>query len=236
MEFLGLGFNEAWALLSVLVIFGAQVLAFRLFGTTGLYLWVALATVLANLQVVKTVELFGLTATLGNVLYGSTFLATDVLSENLGKRAANKAVYIGFFTLVLTTVVTQMALAYVPAPDDWAQEPMAALFGFLPRLVLASAAAFLAAQFHDVWAFHAWKTVLPGRKYLWVRNNASTLVSQALDSAIFCFVAFWGEFPEDVFWQILLTTYLFKLAVAVLDTPVVYLMTGRWKHRAQESP
>ena len=78
----------------------------------GLFVWIGFATVAANLQVVKTVELFGLTATLGNILYGSVFFATDVLNEKYGQNEARKAVWIGFATLLTLTVVMQEAFAF----------------------------------------------------------------------------------------------------------------------------
>jgi uncharacterized integral membrane protein (TIGR00697 family) len=73
-----------------------------------------------------------------------------------------------------------------------------------------------------VWAFHAIRQRTGGR-LLWLRNNASTVVSQLLDSAIFCTIAFWGLFPVNVFWEIMLSTYVIKVAVAALDTPFIYL-------------
>ena len=96
------------------------------------------------------------------------------------------------------------------------------IFGFMPRVVLASMAAYLVSQWHDVWAFNFWKKKTGGR-FLWLRNNLSTLVSQLLDSVIFCVIAFVGVFESGVWVQILVTTYVFKVIVAVLDTPFIYL-------------
>jgi uncharacterized integral membrane protein (TIGR00697 family) len=99
---------------------------------------------------------------------------------------------------------------------------LAQLFGVYPRVVAASLLAYLISQLHDVWAFDFWKVRSRGR-YLWLRNNASTMVSQAIDSVIFCVVAFWGVFPWSDFFQILATTYLLKFAIAAADTPFIYL-------------
>ncbi|MGE4293486.1 MAG: queuosine precursor transporter [Desulfovibrio sp.] len=197
-------------------------LVYRFFGRTGLFGLVVFNLILCNIQVLKTVELFGFTATLGNVLYASVFLSTDILSEKYGRKAAQKAVLLGFVTLVMTTVYMQIALRFVPAPGDFAQPSLETLFGFLPRVALGSVCAYLVSQFHDVWAFHAIKARTGGR-HLWLRNNASTLVSQFLDSSIFCLIAFWGEFETAVFLEILGTTYVFKLFVAIADTPFIYL-------------
>lgn len=195
---------------------------YRLFGKTGLFALIVFNLLLCNIQVLKTVELFGLTTTLGNILYAGVFLATDMLGELHGKEEAKKGVMLGFATLILATVYMQIALLYTPAPDDFAQPLLEGIFGFLPRLAVASMAAYLVSQWHDVWAFHFWRRVTNGRA-LWLRNNASTLVSQALDSSIFCVLAFWGVFPTPVLMEIMLTTYLFKVIVALLDTPFLYL-------------
>ncbi len=195
---------------------------YRLFGKTGLFGIIVFNLLLCNIQVLKTVELFGLTTTLGNVLYAGVFLATDILGEMHGAKEARRGVLLGFVTLLMATAYMQIALRFTPAPDDFAQPYLEGIFGFLPRLAIASMTAYLISQWHDVWAFHFWKRRTSGRA-LWLRNNASTLVSQTLDSAIFCTLAFWGEFPPRVLAEIMLTTLLFKAFVALLDTPFIYM-------------
>lgn len=194
----------------------------RLFGKAGLYGLIVFNLILCNVQVLKTVQLFGLTTTLGNVLYASVFLATDMLGELYGKAEARRGVLLGFTVLVLATVYMQIALTFTPTADDFAQPHLEAIFGVLPRIALASMAAYLVSQLHDVWAFHFWKS-RTGDSMLWLRNNASTLVSQLLDSSIFCVIAFWGVFPGPVLLEIMFTTYAFKSFVALLDTPFLYL-------------
>ncbi|OBQ46655.1 queuosine precursor transporter [Halodesulfovibrio spirochaetisodalis] len=195
---------------------------YRFFGRIGLFAVIVFNLLLCNLQVLKTVELFGLTTTLGNILYAGVFLATDMLSEFYGKREAQKGVLLGFITLVLMTVYMQVALHFSPAADDFAQPHLEAIFGFLPRVAVASMLAYLASQTHDVWAFHFWKAKTNG-KMLWLRNNASTLASHVIDSGIFCLIAFYGVFPTAVLVEIMITTVLFKAFVSVLDTPFIYL-------------
>lgn len=214
--------NEGLWVVMLLANFGAILLAYRLFGRTGLYAWMAIACIVANIQVVKTVNLFGLTATLGNIVYASSFLATDILSENHGRKDAARAVQIGFFALVMMTVLMILALWFRPDPSDFAQKSLKTIFGFMPRIALASLAAYLLSQSHDVVAFHFWKRLRPEPRFLWLRNNASTIVSQLLDTTVFCTIAFTGVFPAAVFWKIFLTTYVLKFVVAALDTPFVY--------------
>ena len=207
----------------LLVNFGGILLVYRRFGPVGLYAWMAMACIVANIQVVKVVEIFGLTATLGNIVYASSFLATDILSENHGKKAAGRAVHIGFFSLVMMTILMNMALWFEPAAADFSQKALETIFGFMPRIVLASLSAYLLSQWHDVAAFHFWKRIRPGRRYLWLRNNASTMISQLIDTTVFCTIAFAGVFEPREFWSIFITTYVLKFVVAALDTPFVYL-------------
>ncbi|MFO7849403.1 MAG: queuosine precursor transporter [Spirochaetia bacterium] len=215
--------NELFWGIMLLVNFIAIIAAYRLWGRVGLFIWVPVSVIIANIQVTKTVEIFGITATLGNIVYASSFLVTDILSENYGKRDAARAVGIGFFSLILFTLLMNLALFFEPAPGDFVHESMGTIFGFLPRIVAASLAAYGLSQLHDVLAYHKWKKRLPGKRFIWIRNNMSTMISQLIDSLIFTSIAFWGVFPREVLIEILLTTYLLKWIVAVLDTPFIYL-------------
>jgi hypothetical protein len=204
---------------------------YRLFGRTGLFALIVFNLLLCNIQVMKTIELFGLTTTLGNILYASVFLATDMISEFYGKKDAKKAVMLGFVTLLMMVGYMQLALLFQPAADDFAQPHLAALFGFMPRIALGSLAAYLVSQMHDIWIFHIIKE-RTGGKHLWLRNNLSTMSSQLLDSLVFCSIAFLGLFPMNVWWEIVISTYVIKLAVAALDTPFMYL-ARRLFHRPE---
>jgi len=206
--------------------FGAVLLAYRLYGRLGLYIWIPISAIVANIQVIKAVNLFGLDATLGNIVYATSFLVTDILSENYGRKDATRAVGIGFFALLSMTGLMSLALRFVPSEADFAQESLATIFGFMPRIAGASLIAYLVSQYHDIWAFAFWKKRRPATRFLWLRNNASTMLSQLLDTAIFTVIAFWGVFEGSVFWQIFWSTYLLKWIVAALDTPFVYL--AKW--------
>ncbi len=215
--------NELLWMAMLAVNFGFIIISYRLFGRMGLFAWVPLAAVVANIQVLKLVELFGITATLGNIVYASSFLVTDILSEIYGKKEARKAVFIGLFSLVAMTVLMNLALAFGPAPDDFAQESLATIFGFMPRIAGASLLAYLLSQTHDVWAFEFWRKRFPAARFLWLRNNASTMVSQFIDSTIFTLLAFWGVYPAAALIEIFWTTYLLKWVVGAADTPFIYL-------------
>ncbi len=215
--------NEIYWALLLLLNFGAILFIYRLFGKTGLYAWTPIAVIIANIQVLKTIELFGMVATLGNIVYATSFLATDILSENHGVKDARKAVAIGFFSLIVMTVLMNVALLFTPHSSDFANESLSTLFSIMPRIAVASLTAYLISQFHDIKAYHFWKQKFPATRHIWLRNNASTMISQLLDSLIFSFIAFYGLFSFDVFLEILITTYLLKWLVAALDTPMIYL-------------
>ncbi len=181
-----------------------------------------MCVILANIQVMKLITLFGMTATLGNILYGTSFLATDILSENYGKKDANLAVHIGFFMLLMMVVVMKFAILFIPNPHDMAHEALSKIFGLTPRVAGASFCAYAFSQYHDVWMFH----LLKGKthdKHLWLRNNVSTMVSQAIDTGIFVGVAFYGMYPTNVLLSLFLSTYVIKWIVALSDTWCVYL-------------
>ncbi|MRX70926.1 queuosine precursor transporter [Bacillus lacus] len=214
-------FNELLWLVCVLLNFSIVLLFYKQFGKTGLFVWLGISTVIANIQVVKTVELFGLTATLGNIMYGSAFFVTDIINEKYGKEEAKKAVWLGFATLITMTFIMQATLLFQPHEIDFAHESLQTIFGLLPRIAIGSLAAYLISQHLDVSIYQYLKTRFP--KQLWIRNNGSTFLSQLLDTAVFTTIAFWGVYPFDVWIQIFITTYLIKSLVAALDTPFAYI-------------
>ncbi|WP_400161897.1 queuosine precursor transporter [Brevibacillus sp. TJ4] len=207
----------------VIVNFALFLLCYRLFGRMGLYAWVGFATVLANLQVVKTIEMFGLVMTLGNTIYASIYLTSDLLNEKYGEKAAKKAVWFGFFSLIATTIIMQLVLRFEPVETDMAHESLTVLFEVMPQLAIGSLSAYLLSQFVDVKLYSWLKKKCPRPEQLWIRNNGSTLVSQLLDTLTFCTIAFWGLYPLDVWLEILLTTYLIKFVVSAAATPVLYI-------------
>lgn len=216
--------NELLWGLFIVVQFGLLVGAYKLFGLTGLYVWIGFAIVTANIQVVKMVDMFGISGTLGNIMYGSIFLATDLINEKYGRKAAQKAVYIGFVMLVSFTVITQISLKFSPNEFDFAQSSLETLFSLLPRITIGSLAAYLVSQTLDVYLFDKIKAKFGSKNQLWIRNNGSTLISQAIDTAIFTFIAFTGVLPFSVVIEIFWFSYMIKLVTSIVDTPFVYWM------------
>ena len=215
--------NELIFILTVLLYLGSVLLLYRLFGKNGLYAFAIFATLLGNIAVCKCVDLFGVSTTAGNVLYASTFLVTDILSEKYGKKAAARAVAYSFTVMVLWLIGTQMILLFTPNESDYISGSLSVVFGLVPRITIASLAGFVCSQNIDVFLYHfIWGKTGDSPSGLWLRNNGSTLISQAVDTLIFTTLAFWGTYPTNVFFSILITTYLFKAVVALLDTPFIY--------------
>jgi len=208
-----------WLIL-LFVNYGLIAVAFKYFRHQGLFVWITLASILANIQVIKTIELFGFVTTLGNVMYGTSFLATDILCECYGEKEAKKGVMIGIFSIIATTLIMQVCLWFAPHSSDTTSEALNTIFSLLPRIAFASITAYMVSQNFDVWFYSYLKRRYPQR--LWLRNNLSTMTSQLIDNTIFTLMAFWGVFSADIVWQIFATTYVMKWFVALLDTPVIY--------------
>lgn len=215
--------NEILFIIGILLNFAGVIIAYKLFKKTGIYAWIALATVIANIEVIKCVDIFGLPLTLGNVTYGSIFLATDILNEKYGRVHAQKGVFLGFFALLIFTIFTQIDLLYIPGINDFAQDAMKTLFALTPRICLASLSAYLVSNLLDVYLYKKIKDILPSDKFLWMRNNGATMTSQLADTIIFTFMAFFGVFSLPVVLQLCLTTYILKIVIALCDTPFLYL-------------
>ena len=163
--------------------------------------------------------------------YALTFTFTDIISEVYGRRAANLAVRVGFVTQILVLLYGLIALKLPAAPfSPVGQEEFSKVVGAQSSIITASLIAYLASQHHDVWAFHFWREKTRGR-WLWLRNNLSTLVSQIIDTALFITLAFnvlphafGGQaLPLSVVGSIILGQYIIKAAIALGDTPLVYL-------------
>jgi len=200
----------------------AVLLVYKLWKKNGLYALIGASVIICNIQVLVIVKLFGFVATLGNIVYASVFLSTDILSECYGKKEARRGVWIGFFTLFWAMVAMQFAIRFLPDTADQMMPHLKAIFSMLPRVAIASLIAYLFSQHHDIWAFHFLKSRTSGR-YLWLRNNLSTAVSQLIDSLAFTLIAFLGVFGTSELIQIVVTTYIFKLVVAIVDTPFIYI-------------
>lgn len=229
--------NEILLLLSFIVIYGGALLGYRMFGVVGLYAISALATVLANVEVLLVIDAFGLEQTLGNVLFGVTFLITDILSENEGKKEADRAVNLGIFASLFFLVISQSWLLYKPGTSDWAMDSFRTLFSNTPRMMFASLSVYAISQKFDVWLYHKWWELTrqksgDGRSFLWLRNNGSTLISQLMNAILFNLIAFVGMYDWRTLMSIIISSYVIYIFTSLMDTPFVYL-ARRMKERGK---
>ena len=220
--------NELLLIGSLLLCYGSVLLLFKLLKDTGLYVWTVIATIAANIEVLILINAFGLDQTLGNALFASTFLVSDILNETYGKKEANKSVFIGCLTSVFFIVLSQYWLQYIPAENDFAMPAMKTIFSNTPRVMIAGLIGYAVSQFFDVWIYQKWWILterLSGNRkaFLWIRNNGSTLISQLLNTIIFTFGAFYNVFDLPTLLSICLTTYIIYAIASLVDTPFVYI-------------
>ena len=210
-----------WSFLGLL----GLTLAYKLFGKMGLIGIIAGSVVMMNILVNKSVLIFGLGATSGNVFYSMMYLATDILSENYGGKEARKSIMIGFFISILTMIGAWVALAMTPAPWDVAHEPLSLILTPMFRIVLGSMVAFFASNMIDTYTYQWLKKKFPNQ--LWIRNNGSTMSSQLVDSLLFATIALLDTMPFVAWLQVVLSTYLLKVIIAIIDTPFLYLVAKK---------
>ena len=214
--------NELLFFATILTTFLLVVFIHYFFGKHGLYAWIAFAVVFANILVTKCVRLFGMEVTLGNVLFGTVFLCTDMLNEFHGYYASKRGVYIGLYAILSYLILSQLGLAFAPSELDMVDGAMQTLFALSPRTCLASVSMFLLSNLLDVWLFQRIKTLTNG-KMLWLRNNLATCISQVIENFFFFVIAFGGLFDLPTIVDLTLCVSLVEVLVAFCDTPFLYL-------------
>ena len=120
--------NELLWFLTLILSFISIILCYKYLGKNGLFLWIIVATLVSNIQTVKTVELFGLETSLGTILYGSTFLATDILNYKYGLKESRKTITYGFLSMIIMTIFMIICLLYQPSVNDFSQESLSIIF------------------------------------------------------------------------------------------------------------
>lgn len=196
------------------------------------YLFVT-ALLLANILASKIVAIGGLILPAAIILYPLTFLFTDVVSEIEGRESARSLVMTGFYMSIIMVVAIFIGRLLPPAPFWQHQGAYEIILGSTPRIVIASMIAYVISQNHDVWAFHWWKRKTGG-KYLWLRNNLSTAVSQLIDSILFIVIAFAGTYPMETIAVMIASQYVVKVGIAILDTPFCYLLVKAYGDNSKQ--
>ena len=211
----------------------------KLFGEIGMYIYTVVAIIAANIQVLKIVNFpfFENPIALGTILFSSTFLTTDILTEYYGVKFAKKNILIGFSSFLLMTIIMLFTIGFAPLDissagleNSWAfptQDHLIGIFMPFPTFFAASMIAYLLSQYFDVW-FYEKISLITKKKFLWLRNNLSTLVSALIDNTIFSIFA-WIIFNPNplkfnvVLFTFILGTYVLRIIIAIFDTPFIYL-------------
>lgn len=213
--------NIILGIISIFVIFIIVVLIEKIFKKEGLNTWISIALILANMVVGKSIDILGFTTTLGSVLFASTFLATDILSEKYSKEDAKKAIYMSVFSSLAFILITQIVLAFIPNKTDIVNDSMRVLFTISLRTTVASLLMFFISNMFDIYLYNKLKKKYPNK--MWFRNNIATIISNCTENFFFVMFAFIGIYDISVILSIAITKTIIEIIIALCDTPFLYL-------------
>ena len=214
--------NVLLIFINLLVTFSLVILIEKIFKKEGLYVWAAIALIMANILECQTVGLFhGFTATCGNVLFASIFLATDIMNEKYGAEYSKKAIQLAVFAMITFTIIMQIGLVFQPDVTDMAHDSMKTLFSLNLRITISSIIMFYISNNLDIFLFEKIKKKIPNK--LWVRNNVATIVSNVLENYFFIFFAFVGIYDISTMLNIATTISVIEIFIAICDTPFIYI-------------
>lgn len=214
--------NNILLIVSIIGVFSIMLMIKRFLGKEGLIGWMGIATIVANILIIKGVNIFGISSTLGNVLFASNFLATDMLTENYGYQEAKKGVKFAIISVITYLLITQVALLYVPNAEDIAQSSFETLFSLAPRITLASVSLFALSNFIDIRLYEYLRKKSDGKR-MWLRNNVCTILTNGGENFIFYLVAFGGIMSLETIFFIGLSATIIETFVALCDTPFLYI-------------
>lgn len=214
--------NLILGIIELLVIFSGVLLMDKFFGKWGLYTWMALAVVFANIQVSKQVDFAGVSTALGNVMFASTYLATDILNEKYSDKASRNAVKIAAGALVAYIIFAQFTQLFIPNSYDVVDSGMKNIFAMSLRITTASGLMFLLSNWCDVILYQKIK-IKTGGKHMWFRNNISTILCNCLENFAFTILAFAGTFPLGYCLEIAVVGSVIEMLIALCDTPFLYI-------------
>ena len=213
--------NIILGIISIFITFSLVVFIEKVFKREGLFVWISISTIIANILVCKSIDIFGFTTSLGNVMFASNFLATDIMSEKYGFKDSKKAIILSVLSQIIFIITTTLAVAYIPSSIDLSNESMKTLFSINARVSIASITMFLASNMLDIYLFEKIKERFPNQ--LWLRNNISTIISNCLENYFFSFFAFIGIYDLKTILTIATVASGLEIIIAILDTPFIYL-------------
>ncbi|MGB3496270.1 MAG: queuosine precursor transporter [Elainellaceae cyanobacterium] len=188
---------------------------------------------ISNVTSTKILDLGLFTFDGGTLLFPLSYVFGDILTEVYGYGRSRKVIWLGFTSALLMSL-TLMLVGALPPADEWPyQEAYQQILGLTPRIVSASLIAYFAGEFSNAVILAKLKIATQGR-WLWTRTISSTLMGQAVDTAIFVLVAFTGVVPNSLLLTLIVSNYVFKCAVEIMFTPITYWLTGWLKQQEQE--
>jgi queuosine precursor transporter len=211
--------NELIFLLHTIVIASSVLIALWL-GAAALVAFICVQCILANLFVIKQISLFGFNATCADGFTIGAVLGLNILQEYYGREITKRAIWINFFLLIFYAIVSQIHLAYVPSSVDMMHQFFVPILSTMPRIVIASFFVYFIAQTTDYYLYGFLKRTLKDR-FLIIRNYASIVIIQLLDTVLFSFLGLYGII--DNIWHIIMISYFIKLAAIIIATPFVGL-------------
>lgn len=214
--------NNILLIVSIIGVFSIMLIIKKFLGKEGIIGWMGIASILANLLLIKSIDVLGISATLGNVLFASNFLATDILTENYGYKEAKKGVRFGIIAVIVFMIVTQVALLYIPNSEDIAQSSFELLFSFVPRISIASVAMFALSNLVDI-RLYEWLRKKSNGKKMWLRNNICTIICNGGENFLFYLIAFLGVMDIGTILTIALSATIIEILIALCDTPFLYI-------------
>lgn len=213
--------NTLLLFVGMVITFTALVLVNKKLGASGVIGYMGFATILANIMICKSVNLLGFSATLGNVMFASNFLATDILTECYGVKEARKGVLFAVLSAIGFLAATQMMMLFTPNDIDIAQESMEALFTLTPRITLASVALFALSNVCDVSLYEYLRKKSNGKR-MWLRNNLCTMLCNGGENFLFYIIAFAGLFGWSDIVSMSVAATVIEVVIALCDTPFLY--------------
>ena len=189
-----------------------------LLGSSALVAFVCVQCILANLFVIKTTTLFGLTATCSDAFTVGATIGLNLLQEYFGKEITKKTIIINFFLLIFYVIVSQIHLFYSPYATDATQQHFVPILSFMPRIVVASFSVYLISQLADYYLYGILKKLFHNN-YLILRNYISIAICQLLDTVLFSFLGLYGII--DNIFEVICISYFVKLISIFIATPFV---------------
>jgi queuosine precursor transporter len=185
----------------------------------------------SNLVAQKIIRIGPVTTSGAMLLFPITYIFGDIFTEIYGYVASRRAIWLGFFGTALLYAISALVIALPSDPEFKNQQAFVTVFGFLPRMLAASLAAFWFGEFANSYTMAKLKLVTKGR-WLWTRTVGSTVVGQAVDTTLVILITFAGKYSPHTLVRMIITGYLLKVAYEVLATPLTYVVVN-WLKRAE---